>query len=188
MGLKFTIMPKAKVDISKIDPAELEKMKALVAKLQGQGQDALAKAEAERRLKTQKEQEEINRRRKLTEEASKNGLDVVTGNVTEGKATHVFLDDKRTPTDVTWVPMPEGVTWRVIKTFVEFKEYIEKNGVPKHVSFDHDLQPKATTGQQGTDAAKWLKKYCKEQKLKMPEWTAHSQTITGRQSIENILL
>lgn len=42
----------------------------------------------------------------------------------------LFLDDVRNPPDDTWV---------VVRSYDEFVNYIEKEGVPDFISFDHDL-------------------------------------------------
>ena len=53
----------------------------------------------------------------------------------------LFLDDLREPVDAytythNKVYLEE---WDVVKHYTEFTEYIEKNGIPDIVSFDHDL-------------------------------------------------
>ena len=34
--------------------------------------------------------------------------------------------------------------WVVVKNYDEFTEYIEKNGIPDYISFEHDLAPEHT--------------------------------------------
>lgn len=52
----------------------------------------------------------------------------------------LFLDDMRKPSDVEWVNLP-ALPWDIVKNYDEFVDYIDKNGIPKIVSFDHDLHP-----------------------------------------------
>lgn len=51
---------------------------------------------------------------------------------------HLFLDDERMPSQVTWVKIPY-VVWEVVRNYDEFVETITSHGVPKFVTFDHDL-------------------------------------------------
>lgn len=51
---------------------------------------------------------------------------------------NLFLDDERHPKDVKWVDLPP-VEWRVVRTYKDFVGLITKDGLPKKISFDHDL-------------------------------------------------
>ena len=51
---------------------------------------------------------------------------------------HLFLDDERVPSDVNWIRLPSAA-WQVVRNFDEFCAAINKHGVPKFVTFDHDL-------------------------------------------------
>jgi hypothetical protein len=54
----------------------------------------------------------------------------------------LFLDDNRKPYDVfklTINPVYENNNWDIVKTYEDFTSYIEKNGIPEMISFDHDL-------------------------------------------------
>jgi hypothetical protein len=183
-------MPKLKQpkpDISKIDPAELERMKAMVAKVQEEGKEYAKKALKERQKREAAEYEMQQAQRKKQQEAEKNGFGgTLQVSKPEGTAPFLFLDDTRTPLDITWCMLPDGAIWRVVTSSTDFIEYIEKNGLPKYVSFDFDLGPKSPLN--GAECAKWLKAHCKANKLKLPDWGGHSPTITGRQAIEDMLL
>ena len=77
------------------------------------------------------------------------------------------------------------------KNFDEFKNYIEKNGLPKFISFDRDLKkgnkiPKGTDYPDGEDCAKWLKDYCKKKGLKLPKYFVHSANKNGQKNIPYI--
>ena len=61
------------------------------------------------------------------------------------KNNKLFLDDIRIPKDaINLVPSSFNKfywenDWDIVKNYDEFVQYIEVNGVPKFVSFDHDL-------------------------------------------------
>jgi len=81
----------------------------------------------------------------------------------------LFLDDERNPGDVTWVALESG-PWHVVRSYKEACEWVERNGFPDVVSFDHDLGYEAfdtdesglivvtdaTPAPSGYDFAKWL--------------------------------
>ena len=110
----------------------------------------------------------------------------------------LYLDDYRTP--------PKG--WIVVKNYNEFVDFIEKNGLPQQISFDHDLaeahypwspetEPSFSKGfidyavyqeKTGYDCAQWLIDYCHKNKLTLPKWTVHSANYIGAENIENLLL
>ena len=101
----------------------------------------------------------------------------------------LYLDDVR-------VPKTEG--WEIVRSYEEFVEWIEKNGLPNEISFDHDLSDVSydpvtqkehfkyheTTGY---DAAKWLCEYCWTNGLPIPTWNVHSANPVGRDNIVQIL-
>jgi hypothetical protein len=122
----------------------------------------------------------------------------------------LWLDDLRNPFNVDWVsryvPGFEGdVIW--VKSYLEFVENIQKNGLPDRISFDHDLgdehikfyfdngghenppNPEKVSfiEKTGYDCAKWLINYCIENDLKLPEFTVHSANPVGSQNIKRIL-
>ena len=62
-----------------------------------------------------------------------------------------------------------------VKNYDEFVNYIEKNGVPQMVSFDHDLSKTSLpTDPKGLDCAKWLVEYCRKNGVPMPKTYVHS--------------
>ena len=101
----------------------------------------------------------------------------------------LYLDDVR-------VPQTEG--WDIVRSYDDFVNWIEENGLPEVISFDHDLadvdyDPKTqretfkyheTTGY---DAAKWLCEYCWTNGLPIPNWNVHSANPVGRDNIISIL-
>lgn len=75
-----------------------------------------------------------------------------------------------------------------VKNFKEFTQYIQTNGVPQFVSFDHDLSKTSLpTDPKGLDCARWLVDYCKENGCKMPMTYVHSANYKWRDVIRDIL-
>lgn len=75
-----------------------------------------------------------------------------------------------------------------VKNYKEFVNYIEKNGMPEFISFDHDLSKTSLpTDPKGLDCAKWLVNYCAENGIKMPMTYVHSANPKWRGVIRNIL-
>jgi hypothetical protein len=116
----------------------------------------------------------------------------------------LFLDDNRTPYDVfklTINPVYEKNDWEIVKTHAEFVSYIETNGLPDIISFDHDLsfEHYLEENQSGTidynllnektgyHCAAWLIEYCTKNKLKLPQCLVHSMNPIGSENIKNIL-
>lgn len=115
---------------------------------------------------------------------------------------YLFLDDERDPLDVTWVNLPL-YNWTIVRNYREFVSHIEKNGLPKFVTFDHDLaiehypfmEPTATAlkadcipyeiykEKTGYDCAKWLVEYCMENRKFLPEYAIHTKNPVGAENI-----
>lgn len=51
---------------------------------------------------------------------------------------YLFIDDIRMPGDVTWIRLP-NVAWSIARSYDQAVEWVETNGFPDAVSFDHDL-------------------------------------------------
>jgi len=95
--------------------------------------------------------------------------------------------------------------WEVVRTYFDFVEYMNDNGVPDVVSFDHDLADEHYSSDMydknniynslypsfkektGYDCAKWLCDYCVENKLPLPEYFIHSMNPVGRENILSTL-
>lgn len=102
----------------------------------------------------------------------------------------LFLDDLRKAPDSTW---------EVVRSYKAFVEYIEKNGVPDIISFDHDLSfehypfgeeyPTADipygkyVERTGYDCAKWLI----DRGTLPKKYFVHSMNPVGKQNIEFIM-
>ena len=119
-----------------------------------------------------------------------------------------YLDDCRTPRPNHWF------TWEIVRSYAEFVNYIRQRGVPKFMSFDHDLADEhqlhyvnnlqyfKDTGipytisaadyegfqdKTGMDCAKWLVDYCLDNDVQMPHYTVHSANPAGAENILGLL-
>ena len=110
----------------------------------------------------------------------------------------LYLDDIRTPKS-------EG--WDIVRSYEDFVNYIEQNGIPDEVSFDHDLSREHTKyyfdngghdnppdplgvefkEKTGYDAAKWLCDYCWTNGIPLPKWNIHSANPVGSDNIKFLL-
>ena len=52
---------------------------------------------------------------------------------------YLFLDDERVPARVSWVSLPEGVDWTIVRNYEQFVDCVIRNGLPDFVTYDHDL-------------------------------------------------
>ena len=117
--------------------------------------------------------------------------------------SNLFLDDIRDPHNVkaalhrgVWEKFPELLAWDIVRSYDEFVAYIQKNGLPIRIAFDHDLsyedQNKTDYStfkeKTGYDCAKWLTEYCMDHDLPLPDFYIHSFNPVGRMNISNHLL
>jgi hypothetical protein len=132
-----------------------------------------------------------------------------------GKA--LFLDDWRTPKQATlWStskkPLIEvsnipNSTWNIVRSYDEFVEFIEKNGIPEVVSFDNDLVDLANdmlpTGEvyrmfamdywqnihpkMGVHCAEYLVEKCKELGQPIPKYYIHTANGKAAEIIKEIM-
>src|SRR5690606_9779053 len=92
--------------------------------------------------------------------------------------------------------------WEIVRNYDEFVDWIRENGIPKMISFDHDLadehyHPAMNVSDEdynvlydefvertGYDCAKWLIQYCQDNYLDLPEKViCHSMNSVGRNNI-----
>lgn len=117
---------------------------------------------------------------------------------------HLFLDDERKPIDVTWIELPP-LHWEIVRNYNEFVKIITSNGIPKTISFDHDLSQEhydellgAYFGcrplryhifkeKTGRDCAMWLAEYCFDKGLDYPIYFVHTMNPIGRSNIISII-
>lgn len=101
----------------------------------------------------------------------------------------LYLDDIR-------IPKTEG--WEIVRNYDDFVSWINVNGLPDEVSFDHDLadahyNPSTWVSgfvyneKTGYDAAKWLCDYCWQNGLPLPNWNVHSANPVGSENIISLL-
>lgn len=89
--------------------------------------------------------------------------------------------------------------WIIARNYNEFVKIIETNGLPKLVSFDHDLGIEHYKNQNGIinydkfeektgyDCAKWLCNYCQEHNLKFPDYYVHTMNPVGSINIKSYI-
>ena len=120
---------------------------------------------------------------------------------------NLFLDDLRQVKDVSsWIELPL-VSWAIVRSYKEFTDYIQQNGVPAIVSFDADLAEEhygvnweeadrdgnfeklnnSLRQKTGYDAAKFLVSYCLDKKLPLPQYYVHSMNVTAKKHIEMLM-
>ena len=97
----------------------------------------------------------------------------------------------------------------ILQEFIKgYKNYIENNGLPHFISFDHDLADTHYTPEPlwtdynaskewqekqvhqektGYECAKWLVDYCISNNLKCPEYYCHSMNPVGKDKIVGLL-
>lgn len=118
---------------------------------------------------------------------------------------NLFLDDIRTP-EMAFHYMRDIIyldrKWIIVRTYDDFVKYIEANGMPDIVSYDHDLADehyhddmykgvavyaklydsfKEKTGKHCLD---WLIQKCIDEKLKFPKWVLHTMNPAGKQAMQ----
>ena len=124
------------------------------------------------------------------------------------KRTLLWLDDVRNPVERDWLvfsPIGRDVDVVWVKSYFEFTTWIEKNGLPDAICFDHDLgedesiervkkgmskrQSKKikAKSKSGMDCAKWLVEYCIDNKLSLPKYNIQSANPVGKENIDSLL-
>jgi len=100
----------------------------------------------------------------------------------------LFLDDERDPRDVIKqnlskdaIYLEEG--WTIVRSIMEFRRYLMKEGTPDVVSFDYWLGSQMT----GLDCAQALIDHCKTQSAELPRYLVHSSDPDWRVRIYRLL-
>lgn len=92
----------------------------------------------------------------------------------------LFLDDERFPPD-------DGGNWEIVRSVDEAKTFINHNGFPSFISFDHDLSDELT----GYDLVNWIIDTDMDNDGKfIPEdfsFYVHSQNPIGAKNIQEKL-
>lgn len=124
----------------------------------------------------------------------------------------LWLDDYRDPMDtktdwMTFSCLGRDCEVHWVKDYHEFVEWINANGLPDGINFDHDLENSHYTPEEywddydrskqfqeeqnhertGFHCAKWLVDYCMDNNEKLPKWSSHSANPVGRDNINNYL-
>lgn len=109
--------------------------------------------------------------------------------------TLLWLDDERNPHLNNWlvfspIEQPFEVVW--VKKYHEFVSWIEENGLPDAICFDHDLSDinikKSTYIEKtGYDCAKWLVDYCINNNKELPLYNIQSANPVGKENIDSLL-
>lgn len=117
----------------------------------------------------------------------------------------LFLDDYRDPFDtkIDWMvfsPIGRNVEIIWVKSYDEFIRWIEENGLPNGICFDHDLSdfqafyanypelmkdiPFPEYEKTGMDCVKWLVEYCMDNNLKLPLYNIQSANTVGKENMK----
>lgn len=70
-----------------------------------------------------------------------------------------------------------------VYNYDQFIDWIEKNGIPDWIFFDHDLGEEKT----GMDCAKWLVEKLRKEKKKTPNYFIQSANPCGSANINSLL-
>jgi len=114
---------------------------------------------------------------------------------------NLFLDDHRQPEDVSlychssFADFYRKTDWKVVRNYDDFVKFIEDNGLPEIISFDHDLADihyDISTFKEsflyhektGYDCCRWLVDYCLANNLELPKCYIHSQSTVGSKRIQ----
>lgn len=121
----------------------------------------------------------------------------------------LWLDDLRNPFEGDWlsyspIEKPFDCIW--VKSYNEFVDWINQNGLPEAICFDHDLgmevaleaRAKGMSKRKsrllkkeektGYDCTKWLVEYCLDNKLKLPLYNIQSANPVGKENINGLML
>ncbi len=93
--------------------------------------------------------------------------------------------------------------WDIVRSHGQFVKWVEENGLPDLISFDHDLGDDTNLKgvlpidewfdidnnieYTGMNSAKWLVNYCIDNELKLPEFAVHSANPAGYENIKGLL-
>ncbi|WQJ53760.1 MAG: hypothetical protein [Wendovervirus sonii] len=107
----------------------------------------------------------------------------------------LWIDDIRDPETGTWLQdySPIGVkdvkvTW--VKNYNEFRQYINTEGIPDAICFDHDLadiENGSSKEKTGYDCAKYLVDVCLEMCMDIPLYNIQSSNPAGKKNIRSLL-
>lgn len=112
---------------------------------------------------------------------------------------NLFLDDIRNPWQVNWIKLPL-VPYKVIRNYEAFVAIINRLGIPKIITFDHDLADihyknlinginnENCIEKTGYDCCKFLiDRLIEENYCHFPEWYVHSLNPIGAENIKKYI-
>jgi hypothetical protein len=108
---------------------------------------------------------------------------------------NLFIDDERSPSDVTWAPQQvsekyRNEEWVVARNGQQVLDVFIKKGMPEFISFDHDLGDYSGTGY---DITKMLINIAIETPIPFYQFPSnfqffvHSKNPIGKANIEGLL-
>ena len=91
--------------------------------------------------------------------------------------------------------------WAIVRNYIDFVDFVERNGLPEKIAIDHDLADVHYSEQSNIDytlfdsdeektgyhAVKWLCDYCQDNNLKFPEHIVISWNPAGKENIEKYI-
>ena len=92
---------------------------------------------------------------------------------------NLYLDDERFPKD-------DSREWVIVRSFSEAVSYVENHGMPRYISFDHDLG----LAESGYDFAKWVVDMDMSDMIQLPvdfDYNVHSANPVGSRNITGYL-
>ena len=105
---------------------------------------------------------------------------------TLSKDIGVILDSKEDVNSLfkaTKIAPPDKLTWTSLKTYDDFKAFLDKYGVPGYVSIG-DIVRQTPKDKDNVDCARLLLDTCTSRKAALPKLECHSTLTTKRQEIE----
>lgn len=109
---------------------------------------------------------------------------------------YLILDDIRDYKAIkSYTPLPDisEEEWKIAKTYEEFINIIKTYGLPKFITFDHDLGPMSYANifdgseKTGRHCAEYLINYCSNKRQPLPKYTVHSLNPIGASNIRSLL-
>jgi len=114
----------------------------------------------------------------------------------------IFLDDERIPQDArkhTGNDIYNQEDWILVRSFDEFKEYIQNTGLPELISFDHDLAHEhykycfskhipysEFIVKTGYHCLLWLILFCNMNSKSLPQILIHTRNEQGKNNMINL--
>lgn len=112
----------------------------------------------------------------------------------------LWIDDRRNPFTEKWMKWiysnfgefdiyNNKINYKIIwvKSYNEFKEYIDNFGLPNIVCFDHDLGECGENERNGYTCAKYIVKYCMDNNCKYPKYAIQSANVVGAENINKYI-